>query len=217
MSNYLMCESLTFEAGDQVILSDIHMNVRQGDFINISGSSGSGKSTLLKVIAGFILPTEGSVRFKGKDILSLDMFQYRKTVNYFTQNPTLFGETVMDNLSFPAKIRSESMDRDQVVQMLERLNLSEEYLNKSVNDLSGGERQRIAFIRNLYDLPEVLLLDEVTSSLDEKNRRALLDWIIELNQEKNVTILMITHTNDSIDIPHRQLVLDKGKVKFQDE
>ena len=93
---------------------------------------------------------------------------YRRASSYCFQQPTLFGETVADNLAFPYQIRKQVMDTKRVVTALNNVGLSERTLHQPIIELSGGERQRVALIRNILFLPKVLLLDEVTAGLDER-------------------------------------------------
>src|SRR5699024_7909973 len=106
--------------------------------------------------------------------------------------PTLFGETVADNLAFPYQIRKQVMDTQRVVTALNNVGLSERTLHQPIIELSGGERQRVALIRNILFLPKVLLLDEVTAGLDENNKQIVHAWLRQLNEQDHVTTIMIT-------------------------
>ncbi|MCT7895369.1 MAG: ATP-binding cassette domain-containing protein, partial [Lactobacillus gasseri] len=102
------------------------------------------------------------------------------------QQPSLFGEKVADNLSFPYEIRKQAVDRERLLQLLHEVSLEADYLDKDITSLSGGEKQRIALIRNLIFLPKVLLLDEVTTGLDEDNK-AIVHQLIERVHQQGVT------------------------------
>ena len=180
------------------MLKDINFSVTPGEFKLITGPSGCGKSTLLKIIASLLSPSAGTVLFKGQDYTTLSPEKYRQQVSYCAQTPALFGETVYDNLIFPWQIRGKSPEPDIFLSFLARFDLAEETLTKSINDLSGGEKQRISLIRNLQFLPEVLLLDEITSALDEENKHNVNDIIHRYVRDKNIAVLWVTHDKDEI-------------------
>lgn len=205
--------NLSFEVDGQKILQNINFSVNEGDFITIMGPSGSGKSTLLKLIGLQIDFTSGSIKFKGKDISTYNPMDYRKEVSYFFQNAVLFGDTVRDNLAFPAEIREDEFNEARAIEGLEEVQLSTSDLDKNINDLSGGERQRIALVRNLMYPPKVLLMDEVTSSLDKQNRENILEYVKGLNENHNTTILWVTHNQDEIDASDRLLEIVDGKLE----
>lgn len=201
-------ENIFYSVQNQTILSNINLTIEEGDFITINGPSGSGKSTLLKILASMITPTSGKLTYKGESLNKDHITDYRKEVSYFFQQPTLFDETVMDNLKFPFDIRQAEFDKPRVTKLLERFKLNESYLDKKIIDLSGGEKQRIAFVRNLIFEPEVLLLDEVTSALDDENKDIIQQFITKDLKEK--TIIWVTHDNDEFKLGKRQLSIIDG-------
>lgn len=205
--------NLGFEVDGQKILQDINLTVNEGDFLTIMGPSGSGKSTLLKLIGLQIDFTSGSILFNGKDISDYNPMDYRKEVSYFFQNAVLFGDTVRDNLAFPAEIRDDEFDEARAIEGLKEVQLSASDLDKEIKDLSGGERQRVALVRNLMYPPKVLLMDEVTSSLDKQNRENILEYVQGLNEKHNTTILWVTHNQDEIDASDRLLEIADGKLE----
>ena len=167
----LLClEKIGFQLDSKIILDNVTFSLQPSEFKLITGPSGCGKSTLLKIIASLLSPTSGTLFFDGKDYLTLSPEQYRQQVSYCTQTPMLFGETVYDNLKFPYLLRKIAVDEKKLAKDLDYFNLPNEILNKGINELSGGEKQRISLIRNLQFLPKVLLLDEITSALDEDNK-----------------------------------------------
>lgn len=202
-----------YHINDKQILSDISLDIYEGDSIALVGPSGSGKSTLLKLIGSLLSPTEGSIFFEGSDLNQHNPIDYRQEVSYFFQNAVLFDETVRDNLAFPAAIRQDTFDEQRAINGLEKVRLSADYLDKNINDLSGGEKQRIALVRNLMYMPRVLLLDEVTSSLDQVNRDIILNYVRQLNQEVGTTLLWITHNNDDPQYFSRVLTVENGGME----
>ncbi|MGX6970883.1 ABC transporter ATP-binding protein [Vagococcus bubulae] len=211
MHSLFNLENVFFKPQNQTILNNINLSINSGDFITISGPSGSGKSTLLKVLASMITPTSGKLLYKNKEIDKENITDYRKEVSYFFQQPTLFGDTVMDNLIFPFDIRRQEFDKSRVTKLLETFKLNESYLNKKIIDLSGGEKQRVAFVRNLIFEPDVLLLDEVTSALDDENKNIIQQFI--LNELKGKTILWVTHDSNEFSLGTRQITIIDGKLE----
>lgn len=208
MTTLFNLKNIFYSVPNQIILNNINLTIEAGDFITISGPSGSGKSTLLKILASMITPTSGSLTYKGETLKKEQITDYRKEVSYFFQQPTLFDETVMDNLKFPFDIRQAEFDKSRVTKLLKRFKLNESYLDKKIVDLSGGEKQRIAFVRNLVFEPDVLLLDEVTSALDDENKEIIQQFITE--DLKGKTIIWVTHDNGEFKLGKRQLSIVDG-------
>lgn len=209
----LQLDNLSFKANQKEIIKNINLTVNEGDFLTIMGPSGSGKSTLLKLIGWQIDATSGSIQFEGKDISEYNPMEYRKEVSYFFQNAVLFGKTVRDNLAFPAEIREEEFDEKQALTSLKEVQLPTDYLTKEIHKLSGGERQRVALIRNMMYPPKVLLMDEVTSSLDQENRQNILNYVKKLNEKNKTTIVWVTHNQEEIDASNRLIKVIDGKLE----
>lgn len=213
MEPILDLNDVSFEVDGNQILEDITFTVNKGEIITFTGPSGSGKSTLLKIIGHLMNPTSGTIQYKNKDITQYEPTEYRKEVSYFFQNAVLFDEVVRDNLAFPAEIRDEAFDEARAIEGLEAVQLSKAYLDQPIHELSGGERQRVALIRNLMYPPEILLMDEVTSSLDKENREIVSSFVTRFNKEEDVTILWITHNEDEINHSNRIIHLEEGKME----
>lgn len=194
-----------FTVGENTILKNVNFCLSPGEFKLITGPSGCGKSTLLKIVASLLSSTEGTIIFEGKNIATLSPESYRQQVSYCVQTPTLFGDTVYDNLIFPWQIRSKNPEPDKFIADLARFGLPQDTLTKSINTLSGGEKQRVSLIRNLQFLPKVLLLDEITSALDDANKRNVNDIIHRYAREQNIAVLWVTH--DSNEITHADDVI----------
>lgn len=191
-------QEVTFSVGDRQLLRPVSLQLHQGDCVLLTGPSGSGKSTLLKIMASLITPDSGQLFFKNHDITTLYAEAYRQQVSYCFQTPQLFGQTVYDNLALPWQIRRQKPHRERLVAHLESVNLSPDMLNKSVEQLSGGEKQRIGLLRNLQFMPDILLLDEVTSALDDVNRLAVLSLINRISVEDKVAVVRISHDVNDI-------------------
>lgn len=194
----LQLSNIGYSIEQKTILDNVQINLQAGDFKLITGPSGCGKSTLLKIVASLISPTQGTIKFQGKDINTILPETYRQQVSYCTQTPTLFGQTVYDNLVFPYQIRKLPFNKDKAISDLHQFSLHESILDKGINELSGGEKQRISLIRNLQFLPQVLLLDEITSALDEENKIIVNEFIHHLTSDKKIGVLWVTHDQDEI-------------------
>ena len=198
-------QDVAFSVGDRQLLRPVSLQLHQGDSVLLTGPSGSGKSTFLKILASLITPTSGRILFRSSDIVTLKAEEYRQQVSYCFQTPQLFGQTVYDNLVLPWQIRRLKPQQDKMVAALESVNLSPDMLNTPVEQLSGGEKQRVGLLRNLQFMPQVLLLDEVTSALDEENRLAVLSLINRISAEEKVAVVRISH--DVNDIQQAEQVL----------
>ncbi|GKQ42332.1 ABC transporter ATP-binding protein [Companilactobacillus sp. RD055328] len=215
MTEVIKLIDVNYQNNGKEILSNINLTVNQGDYLTFSGPSGSGKSTIMKLIANMINPTTGDVEYLGKNVDSYEPTKYRQQVSYCFQQPTLFGETVRDNLEFPFKVRNESINDEQMIERMEMANLSPDMLEQKVIDLSGGQRQRVALLRNLMFLPEVLILDEVTTGLDKENKDIIHNLVNHLNKKHEITVLAITHDQEEIDNSKKMIQVIDGKIGGQ--
>lgn len=204
-------KQVAYRAGDQEILQAVSFAVEEGDYLTLTGPSGSGKSTTLKLIAGLISLNKGEIFYKGQNLDNLDLVQYRRQVSYCFQQPTLFDETVRDNLSLLFAIRKQDFDEKRAQEALEQVALPADYLDKKITTLSGGEKQRVALIRNLLFRPEVLLLDEVTTGLDEESKQIVHQLIARVHQE-GTTIVQVTHDQEELAASKQLLHMEKGGV-----
>ncbi|EPG2371666.1 iron efflux ABC transporter ATP-binding subunit FetA [Serratia marcescens] len=194
----LRLDDIHYQIDNQVILDSVSFTLGEGEFKLITGPSGCGKSTLLKIISSLMDPTSGNLYFDGRAIAEMSPEAYRKQVSYCFQTPALFGNTVYDNLALPYQIRQQSPDERKMQADLARFGLPEAMLTKSINELSGGEKQRVSLIRNLQFMPRVLLLDEITSALDEENKCNVNEIVHQLVAEHRLAVLWVTHDTEEI-------------------
>ena len=205
--------NVSFSNEGKSILKNLNIRVESGDYISIVGPSGSGKSTFLKLCNNLISPSEGNISFNNKNVSEYNPIELRKEIAYCFQMPHLFGDTVMDNLSFPFKIRNKKVDMDRIKYLFSLFSMDEEFIDEKVLNLSGGEKQRIALMRTLMFTPEVLLLDEVTSALDSENTLIVENIINKLNNEGS-TVLWVTHNDEqSTKYANKLLTLENGEIK----
>lgn len=204
-TDLLRLQDVSFTLNHIPLLEPVSLTLNPGEFTLLTGPSGSGKSTLLKIIASLQNPTSGNLYFKGENITQIKPEAYRQRVSYCFQTPSLFGETVYDNLALPYQIRNKKPDDGQLRDWLKQVNLSEDMLTKRTQELSGGEKQRIALLRNLQFMPDILLLDEITSALDEENKININDIIAGLVEKEQIAVLWVSH--DLNEIRHAKNVI----------
>ncbi|WP_345830089.1 iron ABC transporter ATP-binding protein FetA (plasmid) [Pantoea sp. BRR-3P] len=207
-SPLLDVQGVSFAMQGQTLLAPISLQLHPGELLLLTGPSGSGKSTLLKIMASLVAPTAGQIFFGNRDIVTLKPERYRQQVSYCFQTPVLFGDTVYDNLALPWQIRQQKPQREQLVASLASVHLTADMLDKKIEQLSGGEKQRVGLLRNLQFMPQVLLLDEVTSALDEENKIAINHLIDGLIRENNLAVMWISHDVQEISQAKKVLKLD---------
>ena len=208
----LSLTDISYQVEQRQILNKVNLEVQAGDFLTLTGPSGGGKSTLLKIIASLISPSDGEIIFEGQNQRDYEITTYRQLVSYCFQQPSLFGQTVADNLQFPFVIRNEASSQVQIEQTLTKVNLPTSYLNKNITELSGGEKQRVALLRNTMFLPKILLLDEVTVGLDARSIEIVHQFIKQLWQEAGLTIIQITHNQAELSQAAKVLWLEEGSL-----
>ena len=207
-------DNLGLVSPEKIILEEISLSVEAGAHLTITGPSGSGKSSLLKLLAALVSPSSGRIVYQGRDLEDLDPVAYRREVSYCFQQPLLFGQTVRDNMAFPFEIRQLPFDQERVLSALARLNLGPEFLEKPIKELSGGEKQRVALVRNLLFESKVLLLDEVSSGLDEQTKLLLRAFLKDLHQE-GVTLIEVTHDQKEIEAADQLLTIVGGRLTHE--
>lgn len=208
----LSLTDISYQVEQRQILNKVNLEVQAGDFLTLTGPSGGGKSTLLKIIASLISPSDGEIIFQGQNQRDYEVTTYRQLVSYCFQQPSLFGQTVADNLQFPFVIRNEASSQVQIEQALTKVNLPTSYLNKNITELSGGEKQRVALLRNTMFLPKILLLDEVTVGLDARSIEIVHQFIKQLWQDAGLTIIQITHNQAELSQAAKVLWLEEGSL-----
>jgi len=186
------------------ILRGVNMNVRRSTLIAIVGENGSGKTTLLKIICGLIKPTRGSVKILGRDIRKDSTYKYHVGI-LFHENVLYDELTVHENLIFYSRMYGFKDLNDLARNVFKRLNL-ERYRDVKVRDLSYGWRKRVNFVRALVNDPEIILLDEPLSGLDETARNTILDLLSDLSNER--VVIMTSPTE--LDVECRTFHLMNG-------
>lgn len=175
------------------ILKGISGTFREGKITTLVGPSGAGKTTCLKQINGLLSPDTGAISFKGTDLKDIDMMELRKKIGMAFQSAPMIAGTVYDNLNLPKAIFDQTLEQEEAQRLLERVDLKEIPLTQNVKELSGGEKSRIAIARTLVNRPDVLLLDEITASLDYRMVKEIEALVRKVQREFNVTVIWITH------------------------
>lgn len=192
-----------------------NFSVAKGEIVTLLGPSGAGKSTLLNIIAGFITPNHGQIILNGKDVTTTP--PAKRPVSILFQDNNLFTHlTVEQNLALgiSPSMKLTPEQRTNLHHIAKRIGLID-YLDKYPAQLSGGQRQRVAIGRCLLISRPILLLDEPFSSLDPKLKNEMFCLLKEIHAEYQLTIVMVTHQLDDIDISHnRCLVLIDGKIAY---
>lgn len=189
----LELKNVSLVKAGQSILTDVSLKIESGEFAAVVGPSGAGKTSLFRLLNLLDSPTGGQISYRGKALVDYDPLTLRREVGYVFQKPYLFGRTIAENLEYPYKLRRVSPDRAEITAYLKRANLSEQILTQKPTELSGGEQQRVSLLRSLLVKPRVLLLDEVTASLDEGNTKTVEELVRAEKASNDLTVLMITH------------------------
>lgn len=213
----LTIEHLKKSFGDNVILDDVNLTVKQGEVIVIIGPSGCGKSTLLRCINALEPIQEGQILLDGEKIepKSKNLTQLRQKIGMVFQSYELFPHlSVLDNIMLaPIKVQKRPKDevKEEALALLERVGLAEK-AKSYPRELSGGQKQRVAIVRALCMHPEILLFDEVTAALDPEMVREVLDVMLNLAAQGR-TMLIVTHEMQFAKaVADRVIFLDNGNI-----
>ena len=187
--------TFTYPKGTGLIFEDLKIQAQQHSLI--LGDSGSGKSTLLNLIAGFSQPTTGNVTIQGQDLYSLketslDQFRAKHLGFIFQEAHLLKNLTVIENIKLAQTLAGNAIDINAIHELLGKLQL-DEYADRKPNELSRGQVQRVAIARALINKPAILLADEPTASLDDKNTQAVISLLKALATEQGSTLIISTH------------------------
>ncbi len=208
-------ENIEVTFGDFVAIPQLNLEVAEGEFFTLLGPSGCGKTTALRTLAGFIEPSGGDIHVDGRVVTRLRSDQRR--VGMVFQNYALFPSmNVWENIAFGLKVRKENKaERERLVrEIAQRVDLSEDQLEKNLAELSGGQQQRVAIARALILKPKILLLDEPLSNLDAKLRHQLRGQLKELQSEFGITTVYVTHDQDeALTMSDRIAVFNKGRIE----
>ncbi len=207
--------NVSFKYNQEQVLENISFKIKKGETVAIVGHSGAGKSTIADLLIRFYDVVEGSINIDNINVKKINLSQLRNLMGVVTQDSILFNDTVINNIAFGVEIENSQVlesakmaNADEFIQ-----NLDEKYetiIGDAGNKLSGGEKQRLSIARAIYKNPEILILDEATSSLDTKSEKAVQEALNRLM--KNRTSLVIAHRLSTIQNADKIIVLDNGKI-----
>lgn len=219
MENVIEVDNLEFHYGQNLIFSHVNFIVKKSDFVSLIGANGSGKSTLLNLLLGEKNPSSGKIKLFNVDI---EDFKDWPRIGYVPQTgfglskdfPASCEEIVRTNL-FPEiglfKLGNKK-HRDKVLEALKLVNM-QDYAKRLIGELSGGQIQRVMIARVLVNNPDIMILDEPTTGIDAETVKLLYELLWQLNKEKNITIVMVTHdTPNTIDYANRIMCLEEGSL-----
>jgi putative ABC transport system ATP-binding protein len=214
-----------FHKGGETItpLDNVSLSLEEGDFLSLMGSSGTGKSTLLNLIAGIDRPDQGNIIVSGTDITQLSrnrLAQWRAVnIGYIFQTHNLVPVlTAYENVELPLLLLSMSRRERQrrihvALEAVDLVDRAEHYPRQ----LSGGQEQRVGIARAVVAHPKLVVADEPTGDLDPTTSSQILQLLLRLNQELNITLLMVTHDRDAAAVASRQIQLAEGQLREQQE
>ena len=200
---------------DKIILDSISLNIHKGDFICLYGKSGCGKTTLLNIIGTLENYNDGSVEIFNK----LDPIKHpkaslklrREKIAYLFQNFALVEKmTVEENLKLALKYNKVKNKKELIKEVLSEMGILDK-LKAKVFKLSGGEQQRVALARNMLKPYEIMLADEPTGSLDEENKKVVIETLLNLNRQGK-TIVIVTHDKDFLKVAKKVYLIENGKL-----
>lgn len=206
-------------------LNDVSFSVEEGECVGIIGESGSGKTTIVNIVAGFVTPTSGTVRYDGYDLtLPRCNKNARDTMQMVFQNPMnsfsprmKLGKGIREGLCYLSGMSRDEQEK-RVDEAMEMVGLPLSYKNKFVFEVSGGEAQRAAIARAILIRPRLLLCDEITSALDAEVQDQLIELLTKLRNEMNMALLFISHDIKLVrDFCDRAFVLQDGEIVEQGE
>lgn len=203
---------------EQTVLHNLSVEVEKGEFLAIMGPSGSGKSTLLNILSTLMKPTSGDVRINNQDILHMNDNEIAKfrgeDMGFIFQSYNLIDSlTVYENIALPLMLQKQrpAVIKTRVNEVASMLNIAE-YLNKYPSELSGGQQQRVGSARALVHNPGLIFGDEPTGALDSENAREMMNYLTKINENADISILMVTHDPFSASFASRILFLNDGEI-----
>lgn len=218
--NYIYSQGSAYEKN---ALSNINLEINEGDFIGLIGHTGSGKSTLVQHLNGLIKASSGAIYYKDKNIYDkgYNMKELRTKVGLVFQYPEhqLFGATIFEDVAFGPtnQLLQDKEIEEKTKKALDMVGISEDMYESSPFEISGGQKRRVAIAGVLAMEPEVLVLDEPTAGLDPMGRDEILEQIYKLHKDNGITIVLVSHSMEDIaKFANRIVVMDNGNIVFDD-
>ncbi len=204
------------DLGIQVLLKEINFAIKKGDRWGIIGASGAGKTTLLKLLNRLVEPTSGLLQFNNKPFHNYPVTELRQQIVLVSQEPKLLGMTVKDALIYPLKLKrlSEAEIKTRFLDYCDLFAIPDDWLERNELQLSVGQRQWVTIVRGLMMQPSILLLDEPTSALDIGLSHRLMEQLITLSEQQQLTVIMVNHQWSWVrQFAQNILILDNGKIQ----
>lgn len=210
----LSIKDMSFGYGNNNILRNIDLNIKNGEFVGLVGANGSGKSTLLKLILGQIKPKSGSIKINNSNIFN------KKNVGIIGYVPQMVKKTELAFPITPEEIIGLNIFNKKKLELNKQIETSLKIVNLfekrkyNYNNMSGGEQQRVMIAKALANNPDFIIMDEPTSGIDEESKKILFQILDHLNKSHNITILIVTHELEYVrSYLTKLLVLKKGKIR----
>ena len=193
------------------VLTDISLNIEDGEIVSILGPSGCGKTTLLNLILGIVDSDGGQIIYNGEDITKVPM--EKRGFNIVFQDYALFPNlNVYQNITYGLRNNPEISSKEEVEDLIDLLGL-EEHLYKRIGQLSGGQKQRVALARTMVMKPKILLLDEPLSALDGVIKESIKDRIKTIASQYNLTTIIVTHDpEEALTLSNRVMIINEGQI-----
>lgn len=214
--------SISYNKNEKKIISNLSVSFEYGKTISIMGDNGSGKSTLLQIIAGLLIPNDGSIYIFNKEVDDENVEELiNKNVGMVFQNPDaqFVANIVRDDIAFGLenqRINSKLMD-ELILKQAEELGIVD-LLDKDINSLSGGQKQKVALADILIMHPKILLLDEAISMLDDKSKDDFYSCLSKIrNLHPELTIIEVTHDEKEAQLADEVIIMNNGKIIYQDK
>lgn len=207
----------TFQDGDNTlqVLKGINFDLDKGDILTIKGASGSGKSTLLSLLGTLDQPDTGEIIIDNNNLKTINNYDSirNKHIGFVFQFHNLIAElNIIENVTIPTLIAGKNNDTDYINKLFEYFNLSNRKKSFPL-DLSGGEKQRVSVMRAIINKPSIVIADEPTGNLDEKNAMKMIELFKNLNADFNLTFIIATHDEKVFRIGDKKMNLSNGTLK----
>lgn len=218
MNEFIKLNNVSVKYGENYALKECNLTIEKGEFVAIIGQSGCGKTTLLRLLNGLTNQTDGEVFVNGQDLSNTDLIEHRRNIGYVIQEIALFPHmNVEKNISYVPNLlpkRDKKAIKENAKKYLQLVELDEDMLERFPAELSGGQRQRVGIARGLMSNPQLLLMDEAFSAVDEITRKSLQEMMLKLYKELGLTVILVTHDiKEALSMATRVLVMKAGQIE----
>ncbi len=216
MENIIEVKDLSFEYEPSLKTIDhISFNIKKGEYVAILGHNGSGKSTIAKLLIGLLEKKSGIIIVNGLELNMKNLYKVREQIGIVFQNPDnqFIGATVRDDIAFGLENLCVPRDKmDELIETYAKKVRMERFLEHEPTKLSGGQKQRVAIAGILAMSPSIIILDEATSMLDPRGKSEINELVRDINEDRNMTIISITHDIEEAKNADKIILLNKGRI-----